>query len=256
MIEVKKLRFDVGNRRILDSIDFCAHPGEILSIIGPNGAGKSTLLKLLSKQLKLQNGEIIINNKSLVDFNLEELAKFRAVLAQSHQMNINLRVFEVALMGRYPFFANKPAQVDIDVTNQALEEMGLLALRDRSIHHLSGGEQQRVHLARVMAQIAGQQQGILFMDEPITGLDLKYQHIIMDKALQLAQAGVTVISILHDINLAAKYASKILVLKNGQNMGYGIPNDILTAELVSQTYETQVKRIQENSLSYPVFIPL
>lgn len=256
MIEATGLHFKIGARNIVENVHFSAKPGEMLAVIGPNGAGKTTLLKLISKQLRAESGEIQINGKNLDDLTLEDLAKFRAVLPQSNYLNINLTVFEIALMGRYPHFKSKPNASDLEITSKALKEMGMYAYKDRLIHQLSGGEQQRVQLARILAQIYQNPNGILLMDEPINGLDLQYQQIILDKARKLAKQGLTVLCILHDINLAAQYADQILVLKQGKRIAMGSPEAILSEDLIFNTYHTRVKKISDQQLGYPIIVPI
>ena len=139
---------------------------------------------------------------------------------------------------------------------QALNEMGIAHFSDRSYHALSGGEKQRVHLARVLAQIYESDDAILFLDEPINGLDMQYQQIILDKARQMADRGWTVICILHDINFAARYADKILILKQGEVKHYGTPSETITAENMLETYQTRVKVLHDPEIGYPFIIPL
>ncbi|MGO1650746.1 MAG: heme ABC transporter ATP-binding protein [Sphingobacterium sp.] len=256
MIEVNKLSFKIGSHHLLQDVSFNAMPSEVLAIIGPNGAGKTTLLKLISKQLKAYSGRIELHGINLEDLDLQELAMFRAVLPQSNFLSINLTVFEIALMGRYPHFKSNPSSLDVQITNEALREMGMYDYKDRLIHQLSGGEQQRVQLARILAQIYQNPKGILLMDEPINGLDLQYQQVILAKARKLAKKGLTVVSILHDINLAAQYADRILVLKLGKRMGLGTPDEILSEELIYETYHTKVKKISDQQIGYPIIVPI
>lgn len=256
MIDVQNLSFKIGSRWLIQNISFKAEQSEILAIIGPNGAGKSTLLKLISKQLRAHSGNITLQGRIIDELSHKELSTFRAVLPQSNFLNINLTVFEIALMGRYPHFGSTPTSLDIQITKEALNEMGMLAYKDRFIHQLSGGEQQRVQLARILAQVYQNPNGILLMDEPITGLDLQYQQIILEKARKLAGQGLTVVSILHDINLAAQYADRILVLKQGKGMGWGTPEEILTEELIYNTYHTKVRRITDQHVGYPIIVPV
>ena len=256
MIAVKNLGYNLGGRALVKDINFTANRAEILAIIGPNGAGKSTLLKLISKQIRPSSGSISLHDRDLDQISHMELSTFRAVLPQSNYLNINLTVFEIALMGRYPHFKSNPSATDIDITHEALREMGMLNHKDRLIHELSGGEQQRVQLSRILAQIYQNPKGILLMDEPITGLDLQYQQIILEKSRELAKQGLTIISILHDINLAAQYADRILVLKQGENMGIGSPQDILTEDLIFNTYQTKVRKITDHQIDYPIIIPI
>ncbi|NQD69921.1 heme ABC transporter ATP-binding protein [Sphingobacterium shayense] len=256
MIHAQDINYSIARRSLIKDVSFTAERSQILAIIGPNGAGKSTLLKLISKQLVPDSGHITIHNRRINALTHRELSTFRAVLPQSNHLNVNLTVFEIALMGRYPHFKSNPAPVDIEITNEALREMGMLNYKDRFIHQLSGGEQQRVQLARTLAQIYQNPKGILLMDEPITGLDLQYQQIILEKAQSLTRQGMTIISILHDINLAAQYADRILVLKNGQVMGIGAPKQILNEELIFNTYHTKVRKITDQKIGYPIIVPI
>lgn len=256
MIEVNQVNHAIGKKQILKNISFKALPAELLAIIGPNGAGKSSLLKLISKEYSCQDGCIAIHGKGLQDYSIQSLSRFRAVLPQSIFLSANLRVIDIVMMGRYPHFDHHPTRNDQIIVEEVLDEMGLLKDKDRLIFTLSGGEQQRVQLARILAQIHGQHNGILLMDEPINGLDLHYQQIILDKAKLMAKLGMTVICILHDINLAAQYAQKILLLEHGQMKKWGTPEEVLTENNIINIYQTKVKRINDSGLGYPGILPI
>lgn len=256
MIEVKNLSYAVGNKQILSDISLQAIPGQLLAIIGPNGAGKSTLLKLLCKEIKSPRGTIFIHDKDIHGYSYKELALCRSVLSQSNEVSINFSVDEMVMMGRYPHFDAQPKKEDLEVVACVLHDMGIAHLRHRYYYSLSGGEQQRVQLARVLAQIYQHPKGILFLDEPINGLDMQYQQVILEKAKQMAHKGFTVICILHDINFAARYADKILILKDGQHMDYGNPDVIITEEILFKTYNTKTKIIHSHELGYPIIVPI
>lgn len=256
MIEVKNLSYTVGSKKILHDISLKATPGQLLAIIGPNGAGKSTLLKLLCKEIKSPKGTIFIHQKDIRDYTFKELALSRSVLSQSNEVSINFKVEEMVMMGRYPHFDAHPTKQDIEIVSEVLHNMGISHLRDRYYYSLSGGEQQRVQLARVLAQIYQHPKGILFLDEPINGLDIQYQQIILEKARQMANKNFTIVCILHDINFAARYADKILILKEGRYMDYGDPNVIITEEILFKTYNTKVKIIHNQELGYPIIVPI
>ena len=256
MIQARNIKYGVGQKSILDDISFTTSPGELMAIIGPNGAGKSTLMKLLCGELPLQKGHITLHGQHIRTYTSLEMARFRAVLAQSNPVSIDFTVYEIVLMGRYPHFDGKPTPTDLRVVNEVLEEMGMQDLISRSYYSLSGGEQQRVHLARVLAQIYGNPSGILLLDEPINGLDLQYQQIILRKGRQLADTGYTVLCILHDINFAAKYADNILILKNGVCMALGCPAQIISEDNIFNTYNTKVRLIQDQSIGYPFIVPI
>lgn len=255
MIEVKGLNYKIQQTEILQNITFQAAAYELLAVIGPNGAGKSSLLKLISKELPNHIGQVMIHGKELSGYKINELAKFRAVLPQNNSMSVNLRVNDIVMMGRYPHFDRNPSSQDQEIVNIYLEELGLQAYKERLIYTLSGGEQQRVHLARILAQIHNQENAILLMDEPINGLDLQYQQIILEKARKMANAGMIVICILHDINLAAQYADNILLLENGKIKKWGPPKEVLSEETIFSIYHTKVRRINDMNLGYPGILP-
>lgn len=256
MIKINNLSYAVGNKQILQNISLEAHPGQLLAIIGPNGAGKSTLLKLLCKEIKSPKGTIFIHNRDIHSYGYKELALYRSVLSQANEISINFKVDEMVMMGRYPHFDVHPSAEDSDIVREVLRDMGITHLQDRDYYSLSGGEKQRVQLARVLAQIYHHPKGILFLDEPINGLDMQYQQIILEKAKEMAKRNFTVICILHDINFAMRYADKTLILKDGKRMDYGDPNVIITAETLLKTYNTNVKIIHSEELGHPIIVPI
>lgn len=256
MIQVKDLSYHIDGKPILKKVNLQANVGELLAIIGPNGAGKSTLIKLLCGEIKAAQQHIVLAGKDLSQYSLKEMALKRAVLTQANDVSVNFTVKELVTMGRYPHFDVNPSTIDLEIIDQALHEMGITHFSDRSYHSLSGGEKQRVQLARVLAQIYESDDAILFLDEPINGLDMQYQQIILDKARQMADRGWTVVCILHDINFAARYADKILILKQGEVKYYGTPSETITAENMLETYQTRVKVLHDPEIGYPFIIPL
>ncbi|MCL7988927.1 heme ABC transporter ATP-binding protein [Sphingobacterium sp. lm-10] len=255
MIEVKNLSYQIGRKPILQDVSFHAQPGELLTIIGPNGAGKSTLIKLLCSEVKSPKNHIFLNGKDLSVYSAKEMALMRAVLTQANEVSVDFTVQELVTMGRYPHFAVNPRAIDLEIIASVLEDMGIQHFKERSYHSLSGGEKQRVQLARVLAQLYERQDAILFLDEPINGLDIQYQQIILAKARKMADRGWTVLCILHDINFAARYADKILIVKEGQLQHFGSPSEIITAENLLNTYNIRVKVWQDPQIGYPFIIP-
>ena len=255
MIEVKNIHYAVGNAKLIDNVSFNVQPGQMLAVIGANGAGKSTLLKLLCKEIPLAQGEIYIHKQPIGTYKLDNLAKFRAVLAQSNTLSISFKVHELVMMGRYPHFDSVPTQTDIRIVNAVMEETGISEFADRDYNTLSGGEQQRVQLARVIAQIHDQPQGLLFLDEPTNGLDLRYQQQILVLARDLANRGYCVISILHDINFASRFADNVLILKKGRRIAFGTPREVITCENIHKAFNIHVRLLDDDEFKRPLVIP-
>lgn len=255
MIEVKDIHYSAGSAKLVDGISFHVRPGELLAIIGANGAGKSTLLKLLCKEIQASAGEILIRKQPIGGHKLANLAKFRSVLAQSNTLSLSFKVHELVMMGRYPHFDNQPQDDDLRIVKAVMDETGISEFANRDYNTLSGGEQQRVQLARVIAQIYDQPEGILFLDEPTNGLDLLYQQQILVLARSLANRGYCVVSILHDINFAARYADNILILKKGKRIAFGHPRDVITQENIHQAFNIQVRLLHDDAFNCPLVIP-
>ncbi|MGK6350784.1 heme ABC transporter ATP-binding protein [Parapedobacter sp. DT-150] len=255
MIEVKNIHYSVGNAKLIDDVSFDVRPGQLVAIIGANGAGKSTLLRLLCKEIPAARGDIYIRQQPIETYKLEELAKFRAVLAQSNTLSISFSVRELVMMGRYPHFANNPTEDDVRMVKTVMDETGITEFADRDYHTLSGGEQQRVQLARVIAQIYDQPEGILLLDEPTNGLDLLYQQQMLSLARNLANRGYCVVSILHDINFASRYADKVLILKKGKRIAFGKPREVVTCENIHQAFNIRVRLLDDEEFKCPLVIP-
>lgn len=256
MISVRNISHKVGEKTILDNISFDIQPGEFLVIIGPNGAGKTTLLKSLCKDFNLQTGDIEFLGRNLQDYRNDELAKIRSVLTQSNELSINYTVEELIEMGRYPHYDHNPGPKDLEIIDEIINELGIVHLKKRQYFSLSGGEKQIVQLARVLVQIHDQHTAILFLDEPINGLDLLHQQMILDEARKLAKKGRYVISILHDLNLASQYADKVLILKQGKLVTFGTRAQTITEKNITETYNTRVKLVHDPEIDYPLVVPL
>lgn len=218
MLTTKNLSVGIANKVILENISEAFEAGKISLIIGPNGAGKSTFIKAICGQLKL-------NQKGTVDYDTEvlsisELAKVRAVLSQNSKLNFPLTVRDIVMMGRYPHFNNYPSEKDKRACNEAIQFFELENFVDRNYLTLSGGEMQRVHFARVLAQIWFSEENktrYLILDEPLTFLDVHFQYSFMYKMQELAKENnIVIIGVLHDLNLTAKFADKIMLLSHGK----------------------------------------
>jgi iron complex transport system ATP-binding protein len=258
MLQVENISYKIAGSLALSQISFDACAGEMVVILGANGAGKSTLLKIITNSLKADSGSIRINNRLLQEWPGKELALISAVLQQQNQLQLPFTVQEVALMGRYPHFGRNASSADEAIVDIALERAGVTHLKHRNYLTLSGGEQQRVHVARVMAQIYGEngtQTRYLFMDEPSNSLDILHQHSALQLAKDFANQGNCVVAVLHDLNLALQYADKILLLKGGKLVGFGKPLDVMTDHAISDVYGLPLQIFEHPSCEHPIVMP-
>jgi iron complex transport system ATP-binding protein len=255
MINVKNISYQISKKQLLQNISFSVKSGEIVAIIGANGAGKSTLLKILCQEINPTAGQIFINNKITNNYNLGELAKLRAVLAQHNTLSMQFTVKELVTMGRYSHFKHRPQPNDVTIINQTMQETGVFEFAYRDYNTLSGGEQQRVQLARVLAQIYDSPNAFLLLDEPTNGLDLLYQQQILNTARKMANKGFGVVCILHDINLASAYADKILILKNGQNIALGSPSEVINCYNIHKAFNINVQLMPCEGFNCPLVVP-
>lgn len=228
MISVENITYRIKEYTLLKEISFRVRPGELIVLLGANGAGKSTLIQLLSGK-KPSSGMIKLNGCPLQDFAALDLARQRATLSQQVHMSMDFSVKDVVLMGRYPHYHTPGSRNNETIVLEALHRCGLVHLAERSILTLSGGEQQRVHLARVLAQIWDSPNAFLLMDEPTSAMDIQFQQCTLALLKSLAQKGYMVIAALHDMNLAAQYADRMILLKNGRKFYDGTPEEVLTS---------------------------
>jgi len=229
MFSVESVCYEVNKRYLLKDISFTMRHGEMIAVLGANGAGKSTLMRLLCGEKQPASGKIILDGKEPGQYNQRELALKRAMLQQQNTVSLPFTVREVVMMGRYGKFGSTPLARDQQAVEETMNVCGLSRLADRSMLTLSGGEQQRVHFARVLAQLWDSQNPLLLLDEPISCMDVQYQHQTLAIAAALAKRGFMVITVLHDINLAAQYASRIMILKDGRKWWDGRPAEVLTS---------------------------
>ena len=259
MIEARHLRVNVGrSKALLDDVSLNVCAGEVLAVVGPNGAGKSTLRKALCGDLRPSRGEVLMNGRPLADWSLMERARTRAVLPQDSTLNFPFTVFEVVLMGRTPHVRGAEGARDYEIAREALEAVEAGHLKERLYPTLSGGERQRAQLARVLAQIwepHPDHARYLLLDEPTSNLDLSHQHSTLEIARRFAREGVGVLVVLHDLNLAALYADRIVMLKDGRAIASGTPAEVLTRETIKDTFAMPVLVIKHPGSDHPLVIP-
>jgi iron complex transport system ATP-binding protein len=241
MLRVENITYEISRRTLVKNLSFSMRCGEVIAVLGANGAGKSTLIKMLSGEKKTSEGHILLNGKCITTYGSAELALKRAVLSQHNMMNVDFLVKEIVMMGRYPHYQNNPGANDIRIVQQTMDICGVAGLEDRSILTLSGGEQQRVQLARVLAQIWDCPGALLLMDEPVSGMDLQYQQQTLAIVAALAKKDFMVLTVLHDINLAAQYADRILLLKNGRKWSDGSPAEVLNSRNIYHIFSIEAE---------------
>lgn len=219
-----------GGKSLLDGAGVSVTPGEVTVLVGPNGAGKSTLLKVLAGEIRPRGGSVSINGLALSALSPRRLATMRAVLPQSVQVAFPFSVAEVVGLG-----ASGPANAE--KVRQVLARVDMLAFHDRPYDRLSGGEMQRVQLARVLRQLGeGEAPSYLLLDEPTASLDLAHQLMVVRLARELAGEGIGVLAILHDLNLAAMAADRMVALRNGRVVAEGRPVEIMRDEAIERIY--------------------
>ncbi len=255
LIEVNGLSFSIAGKTLLEQIELDLAQGELLVVVGCNGAGKSTLLKNITGELS-GRGDVQVFGESLDAHRPRELARRRAVLAQHTHLSFGYEVEEVVLLGRIPHQRRQvESDEDREIARESLRRVGLESYASRNYLTLSGGEQQRVHLARVLAQLAGTKgDRLLLLDEPTSSLDLAYQHQVLRLSRELCAEGVGVLAVLHDLNLASQYADKVAVLAGGRILAYGTPFSVLTPETVRTAFGHEVMVVNHPCLNCPLIV--
>ena len=237
-INIENLSFYYGETEILRDISYTVPQGRFVGIIGPNGSGKTTLVKLLSRLLTPTAGRILLGDRPLADFTQNSLARMIAVVHQETGTEYQFTVEEVVLMGRMPYLRRfqSESSADYEIVNRSLAITGCTELRRRKITELSGGERQRVMIARALAQ----QPQILLLDEPTSHLDIGYQQEILELVKNLTTEGITVVAVLHDLNLAAYFCHELLLLHEGRIKACGQAAAVLITEKIEEVYGIRV----------------
>lgn len=244
MITAENISVSFGDSQILRDVDFSAKAGTMNIIIGPNGSGKTTLLKALCNDLAY-SGKITINGKDLSTLSSSQTASMRAVLPQASVLSFPFMVREVVALGLTGGHPGVPQSELSHLPERALEAVDLAGFSGRFYQDLSGGEQQRVHLARVLCQVwrpvLDGSPRFLFLDEPVSSLDIKHQLLILYIARQFANDGGGVVAILHDLNLTAMFADKVTAIRKGVVVGNGTPQEVLEDGLIENTFDCALR---------------
>jgi iron complex transport system ATP-binding protein len=242
MYEASAITFAIGAKKLLDGVDLALAPGRVTVLVGPNGAGKSTLLKVIAGELRPSAGTVRLHGRDVGSFRPAELARLRSVLPQSVTLAFPFSVDEVVRLGLPSSVPRGRADA---LVARALESVGLLDEARRACPSLSGGEEQRVHLARVLVQLwaapGDDRPGYLLLDEPTASLDLAHQLLVMRLARAHADAGGGVLAVMHDLNLAAMLADEILALDRGRVAACGAPASVITDRLMAEVYGVDLR---------------
>lgn len=242
-LKLDNVSIDLSNKKIIDNISFEIKKGDFVGIIGPNGAGKSTLLKAIYRVLKNKSGSIYLNSKSISEYSYRDSAKNMAVVSQISDINFDLKVIDMVLLGRSPYkkFLDGDNKEDYKIAIESIKKVGMLSFKERSFLSLSGGERQRVLLARALAQ----KTDFMILDEPTNHLDINHQLNFLDS---IKKENITVLCAMHDLNISAIYCDKIIALKEGELLYYGYTNDVLTREVILELYDVDSNVKVENGV--------
>jgi len=247
MLTASQVTFRAGNKPLVSDISVSFAPARLHLIVGPNGAGKSTLIKVLARLLRPQTGRVEYEGADIRDVSDAGLAKRRAVLSQAVEAAFPLTVPEVVMMGRYPHFGGRPGPIDEKIVAEVMAQFELTEFGNRYYQTLSGGERQRVNFARVLAQLSRDGSmatdsscRYLFLDEPLTFLDIRHQIDFLKKIRAFAEApDVVTIGVVHDLNIAARFADHIVLINEARVIANGTPVEVLTAERIQAVFGVQ-----------------
>lgn len=254
MLQVKALHVAYGDRLVLKDISFEVPSGTILGVIGPNGSGKTTLIRALSGVLPQVSGEVRVDGVDLRSLKTAQRARLVAVVPQARNLPPAFTGWELVLLGRTPHlnWLGNISPKDEETVRVALERAQATELAGRRLGELSGGEQQRLLLARALAQDAP----LMLLDEPTTHLDLQYQINLLDQVRGLARhANLAVVVALHDLNLVARYADQVALLVKGELLGLGEPHEVLQPDLLTRVYNLPLQVIHDTASGQPVILP-
>ena len=237
----------------LSNFNYVINSGEFISILGPNGSGKSTLIKLITGYLEAQKGKIILNDKNLNAFDRKEIAKIIAYVPQIPNSIYPFSIYEIVAMGRYPYldFTGFEKESDKRIINNILDLMELSHLANKGINEVSGGEAQRAFIGRALVQ----EPKMLLLDEPNSHLDIKHQISIFNLLRKLNhENNLTIVTVMHDLNLSSVYSSRVTLLKNGKIFLDGDVNHTLTPEVIKEVFEVKVKILADGNNLKSIYI--
>lgn len=245
-LKINHLNFSISKKNILNNISIEVEKGDFIGIIGPNGAGKTSLIKHCLSLYNVQPNTIFIDNKDLTQYNHNDISKKIAYIPQDTIIDYNLSVEDIVLMGRIPYlsFFEDFTLKDYEIAKKAMLDMEIYELKDESVMNLSGGERQKVFIAKALCQ----QADIILLDEPISELDISNQINTMKLLSSLNQnLNITILCVLHDINIALNFSKKLLILKKGNLMAYDYSKNIIDSNLINLTFGTNIHFLEKNN---------
>lgn len=246
MIELKDIYFSYNHSPVIRGISHRFEKGSFSAILGPNGSGKTTLIRLINHILKPQKGEINIAGEDIKELSIRDIARKIAYVPQFQNTVFPATVFDTILLGRNPYIRWKPVTDDKLITSEIIEKLHLKDVALKNINHLSGGQRQKVFIARALAQ----QPSIILLDEPTANLDIRHQYEVLELLVNLSRTGITIVMAIHDLNQALRYCPEFLILDDGRIVARG-GNEVFSEELIEKVYKVKVKIFRE---SHQVFI--
>ena len=252
-LKAHRVSYAVDGKLLVNKVEVDLHPGGLLAVVGPNGAGKSTLCGILAGDLLPTEGEVEVCGHDVRKTKPAALARLRSMLSQHTPIRFPFTVREVVMMGRYPHVSRwrSPTEADFALADEAMRSTQVLHLADRVYPTLSGGEQRRVSLSRVLAQDAP----VVLLDEPTNALDIAHQQLVMALCRRLADDGRAVLAVLHDLNLAGAYADRVMVMAEGRVVAIGAPQEVLCPDLLSEVFGQRVMVLPHPETGRPVVPP-
>ena len=255
MLEASQVSIRFRERKLLHQVSLAVRPGELLVLAGMNGAGKSTLLKILSGELQPDAGEVRLAGQPLSSWSLSKLAKYRAVMPQENRLTFPFAALDVVAIGRYSLHGGYPSRSDLGLARSIMKTLDVEHLATRLYPTLSGGERARVQLARALCQLYDSKisQPTLLLDEPTASLDLGHQQTALAAARDfIIREGGGVCAVLHDLNLAAQYADRVVILHEGEIYADGSPDDVLRESIITQAFAARVVVTRHPALNCPL----
>ena len=262
VIEASDITVRAGAAVLLDAVNFSAAAGQVTAVLGPNGAGKSTLLNVLAGSVLPVRGEVSLCGRPLRGWPRREAAKRRAVLSQRTDLTFPFKAMDVVLLGRSPFAGESRRETDLAVARATMDFCDIRHLAARDYTTLSGGEQQRVQLARVLAQLHRKDGSfddlsghVLLLDEPVSSLDIAHQYAVLRLVRELAAKGMAVVAVLHDLNLASMYADAVYLMKGARVVETGPPARAIRVDTVQSVFDVAVRTVAQPDGGAPFVVP-